>query len=330
MSKENVERIRKIVNLIRKRGFVTIDQLMDEFEVSRASVKRDFELLRSRLGCPLAWDRTKRGYVIRDDQLPGGGPFELPGLWFDSSEVLALLTMLHLLQGVQPGLLEEHLNPLKSRLRQLLGHGAHSATSIERRVKLIHFGNRKIEARHFQAVASAVLDRKQIRLRYWNRQRQEASDRVVSPLQLVHYRENWLLDAWCHKQDALRSFSLEAMQQVETLSVSAVDVDEEALAEHFQSGYGIFAGKATQRAKLKFTPVRAQWIASEAWHPEQTSTWLDDGSYVLEVPYSSDHELVMDLLRHGAEVEVLEPPELRSRVFEALCDAAKKYSPVVL
>lgn len=299
---------------------------MEEFEVSRASIKRDFELLRSRLGCPLMWDRAKRGYVIRDDQLPGGGPFELPGLWFDASEVHALLTMLHLLQGVQPGLLEEHLSPLKSRLRQLLGHGAHSATSIERRVKLIHFATRKIEAQHFQSVASAVLDRKRIHLKYWNRQKQEASERLVSPLQLVHYRENWLLDAWCHKQEALRSFALEAMQDVEVLDVPAVEVEDAELAAHFQSGYGIFAGKATHRAKLKFSPKRAQWVASETWHPDQTSTWLSDGSYLLEVPYSSDQELVMDLLRHGAEVEVLEPPQLRSRVFEALCNAARKYS----
>lgn len=72
-------------------------------------------------------------------------------------------------------------------------------------------GTRKIEVQHFQSVASAVLDRKRIHLKYWNRQKQEASERLVSPLQLVHYRENWLLDAWCHKQEALRSFAVEAI-----------------------------------------------------------------------------------------------------------------------
>jgi predicted DNA-binding transcriptional regulator YafY len=52
---------------------------------------------------------------------------------------------------------------------------------------------------------------------------------------------------------------------------------------------------------------------------------LPDGSYILEVPYSNDQELVMDLLRYGSDVEILEPPELRQRMREALRIAAKLY-----
>lgn len=86
MSKVSIERITKIVRSIRKRGAASMAFLIDELEVSQASVKRDLEFLRDRLGCPLEWDRSKRGWVIRDD-LAEGGRFELPGVWFDSSEV---------------------------------------------------------------------------------------------------------------------------------------------------------------------------------------------------------------------------------------------------
>ncbi|WP_232072295.1 helix-turn-helix transcriptional regulator [Paraburkholderia pallida] len=325
MSKENAERIHKIVQRIRKRGAVTIEELMLDLEVSRATLKRDFDVLRDRLGCPLEWDTHKRGYVIKDAQLPGGGPFELPGLWFSSSEVLALLTMLHLLQGVQPGLLEEHIGPLRARLREMLGQGAYSAKSIDRRVKLIHFASRKVDARNFQLLASAVLDRKRLCIRYWNREKHEVSEREISPIQLVHYRENWLLDAWCHMRAALRSFSLESIESAYVVDKAAIEVDESAMAEHFQGGYGIFAGKAEHTATLKFTAQRAQWVSQEVWHENQTSMWLDDGSYLLEVPYSSDQELLMDLLRHGDQVEVLGPPELRNRMHAILCAAAEKY-----
>jgi predicted DNA-binding transcriptional regulator YafY len=325
VSKENAERIHKIVQRIRKHGAVTIEELMSDLEVSKATLKRDFDVLRDRLGCPLEWDKRKRGYVIKDDELPGGGPFELPGLWFSSSEVHALLTMLHLLHGVQPGLLEEHIGPLKARLREMLGQGAYTAKSIDRRVKLIHFANRKLDARNFQLLASAVLDRKRLCIRYWSREKREATEREISPIQLVHYRENWFLDAWCHTRNAIRSFSLESIQSAYVLDKAAVEVDESTTAEHFQEGYGIFAGKALHTARLKFSAQRAQWVSQEVWHENQTSAWLEDGSYLLEVPYSSDQELLMDLLRHGDQVEVLGPPELRSRMFAALCAAAEKY-----
>ncbi len=325
VSKENAERIHKIVQRIRKRGVVTIEELMVDLEVSRATLKRDFDVLRDRLGCPLIWDKRKRGYVIEDAQLPGGGPFELPGLWFSSSEVHALLTMLHLLQGVQPGLLEEHIGPLKARLREMLGQGAYSVKSIDRRVKLIHFANRKVDARNFQLLAGAVLDRKRLCIRYWNREKHEATEREISPIQLVHYRENWLLDAWCHTRDAIRSFSLESIESAYAVDKVAIEVDELTMAEHFKGGYGIFAGKALHKATLKFSAQRAQWVSQEVWHENQTSKWLDDGSYLLEIPYSNDQELMMDLLRHGDQVEVLGPPELRSRIFAVLCAASEKY-----
>jgi len=326
MSKVSIERISKIVRLIRKRGSISMGVLKDELEVSEASVKRDFDFLKDRLGCPLEWDPKRRGYVIRDE-LAEGGRFELPGVWFDSSEVFALLTMLHLVQGVQPGLLEEHVGPLKDRLRSMLAEGTVSSRPIERKLRLIHFAPRKVELKHFQTVAGALLEGKRLKLGYWNRDKKQRTDRVISPLQLVHYRENWILDAWCHSQNGIRSFALEAVLTVRVLDESAHEVTEGELREHFTSGYGIFAGKALHRARLRFTPKRAQWVEKETWHHDQTCSYEHDGSYVLEVPYSNDQELLMDLLRHSPEVEVLGPPELRDKLHAALVAATTKNLP---
>lgn len=326
VSKVSIERITKIVRFIRRRSSVSMSFLKNELEVSEASVKRDLDFLRCRLGCPLEWSPSERGYIIRDD-LAEGGRFELPGVWFDSSEVFALLMMLHLIEGVQPGLLEDHVGPLKMRLRSMLAEGTKSAVPIERKVKLIHFAPRAVESKHFQVIAGALLAGKRLWLMYWNRDKQEQTERTISPQQLVRYRENWLLDAWCHNKDALRSFALEAIREVRVLEAAAIEVSQADMDAHFRGGYGIFAGPARHRARLKFTPARAQWVAKERWHPGQTFEWLEDGSYVLEVPYSIDQELVMDLLRHGPEVEVLEPPDLREKVYSALCAAAERYRP---
>lgn len=323
MSKVSIERMTKIVHFIRKHKSVPMSFLREELEVSAASIKRDIEFLRDRFGCPLEWDRSLRGYVIRDE-LAVGGRFELPGVWFDSSEILALLTMIHLVDGVQPGLLEEHVGSLKTRLRGMLAEGTKSTGSIERKVKLIHFAVRKVEPKHFQLVVDALLKGRRLSLQYWSRGRRERTERIISPQQLVHYRENWLLDAWCHSRNALRTFALEAIQGVHILDEPAVEIDQEEMQEHFRSGYGIFAGAAKYRARLKFTPERAQWVGKESWHHDQESRYLEDGSYILEVPYSNDQELLMDLMRHSPEVEVLAPLELRDKLYAALSAAAEK------
>ena len=324
VSKVSIERFVKIVRMARRKNGVTMSDLEQELGISQASIKRDLDYLKDRLHCPLGWDRRKHAYVVRDD-LAAGGRFELPGLWFDASELFALLMMLHLVEGVQPGLLEEHIAPMKERLRSMLAAGGKSARQIESKVKLIHFAPRKVEPRHFKVVATALLEGRRLRLRYWRRDKMERTERVISPLQLVHYRENWVLDAWCHLRNELRSFGLEAIEDVQIAPELATEVSKEDMREHFQSGYGIFAGKASNRAVLKFTPERAQWISLETWHPDQTDRWLEDGSYILEVPYSNDQELLMDVLRYGPDVEVLAPLQLRERMHSVLCAAAEKY-----
>lgn len=325
-AKVGLDRFEKILRLARRRHGATMEELKRDLEVSKASVTRDIEYLRSRMGCPIEWDAKKHRYFVRE--LPSGGRFELPGLWFDASEVFALLTMVHLVEGVEPGLLMDPLVAMKGRLRSILADGGKSAADLENKVKLIHFAPRKVEPRHFKVVAGALLESKQLSLRYLRRDKKEHTERVISPLQLVHYRENWVLDAWCHLRNELRSFALEAIEEVSVLDKPAQKVSQEDMREHFQSGYGIFAGKATNRAVLKFTTERAQWVSLETWHPDQTERTEADGSYILEVPYSNDQELLMDLLRFASDVEVLKPPELRARIYDALCAAAKKYGEV--
>jgi predicted DNA-binding transcriptional regulator YafY len=60
-------------------------------------------------------------------------------------------------------------------------------------------------------------------------------------------------------------------------------------------------------------------------HPRQKSRFEKDGSFLLEIPYADSRELVMDILRHGADVEVLSPAALRREVVAALHAAAARY-----
>jgi predicted DNA-binding transcriptional regulator YafY len=109
------------------------------------------------------------------------------------------------------------------------------------------------------------------------------------------------------------------------LDEPAREVSEKELDEVLAAGYGIFSGRDVRWAKLRFTPERARWVAAEQWHPGQRSRFDPEGSYVLELPYSDHRELVMDILKHGPEVEVLAPEDLRQTVREALRQTLERY-----
>jgi len=164
-----------------------------------------------------------------------------------------------------------------------------------------------------------------LHLRYLTRGRSSVSERDVSPQRLVHYRNTWYLDAWCHRADGLRRFALDAIEDAQPLEAKARDIAMKQVQVEMDAGYGIYAGGTQQWATLLFSAQAAQWISREQWHPEQQGRWLADGRYELKLPYVDDTELLMDLLRQGDEVEVLAPPALREKIGQRLRAAAAVY-----
>jgi predicted DNA-binding transcriptional regulator YafY len=294
-------------------------QLLEDLEVSPATLKRDIALLRDRLNMPIAWDPERRGWRLDRTQATPATQYELPGLWFSAEEIHALLTMQHLLANLDAGgLLGPHIEPLMKRLSQLLGTGAPPQADIARRIRVQTVGSRRILLPNFQAVGGALLRRKRVAITYRSRSRDERTEREVSPQRMVHYRDNWYLDAWCHTRLALRSFSVDAIEQVQALERAAIDVPESQLDQVLGAGYGIFAGQQVGWARLRFTPERARWVAAERWHPQQRGQFDAEGRWQLDLPYADPRELVMDILRHVPEVEVMWPEELAEQVRERL------------
>jgi predicted DNA-binding transcriptional regulator YafY len=322
---DRLERFYRIDRLLKERKLVSFATFERELGMSRASVKRDLEYMRSRFNAPIEYDREANGYRFG---APRSGPrYELPGLWFNASEVLALLTMLRMLGDLQPGMLDGQIGPLRERLRAILGSGDHSWEEVQKRIRIFQPERRAGEAAHFGTIAAAVLKRARLWIRHYNRREDRETEREVSPQRLVHYRDNWYLDAWCHLRNGLRSFAVDAIRDAALREGRAREIPAAELDAHLGSGYGIFAGRDVQWATLEFTPAAARWVSAQQWHPQQRARVEKDGAYFLEVPYSDDRELVMEILKFGADVEVVGPEALRRRVAESLAQAARRYGP---
>lgn len=322
---DRTERFYRIDQLLNDKKIVPFSVLVEKLEVSRATIKRDLEYMRNRLNAPIVWDREEGGYRFAGRE-GGAAQYELPGLWFSAQEVHALLTMQHLLMGLDTGgLLGPHIAPLLARLRALLGTTDDTTEEIHKRIRILGMASRRMALDHFAVVGSALLRRKRLLISHYVRARDETIEREVSPQRLVHYRDNWYLDAWCHLRNDLRSFAVDAIRRAEIIEQPARNVPEKTLDSVLGAGYGIFSGRRVTWARLRFTPERARWVSLEQWHPRQKARFDKDGSYLLDVPYSDSRELVMDILKQGAGVEVLAPAALRKDVAAQLQKALGQY-----
>ena len=112
----------------------------------------------------------------------------------------------------------------------------------------------------------------------------------------------------------MRSFAMDSIQSAEGTSKESKAVTKKELDGFVGQGYGIFAGSKVRWAKLRFSAERARWVSREMWHPQQRTSEEETGELLMELPFTDTRELLMDVLRHGHHVQVLEPEDLKIAV----------------
>ncbi len=294
------------------RTAVSRQTLLDRLECSGSTLDRCISELRDQ-GAHIIC-RTGQGYYYHPDKC-----FHLPGLWLDQQEFFGLVAMQRILDQQAPeAVLQQLLEPLEQTLHRRLPDQVREL----HRIHLRGIQTRFRELPWFDLIVQAVLKRKRLALCYDARSNGQHSQREVSPHQLIHYRDNWYLDVFCHLRQQPRTLALDRITWAKILPQTA---SGERIPDH-ERGYGIFGGRADKTAVLRFTPARARWIADEIWHQRQQRHMLDDGSCELHIPYGNPTELILDICRYGPDVEVLAPTDLRQQVAERLRQAAARYT----
>jgi predicted DNA-binding transcriptional regulator YafY len=224
MTMERTERFCKIEMLIRSRGCVSFADLMTELAVSRATLKRDLDHLRTRMDAAIVYDRDRNGYRFETVGRNGRRSFmaESPGVWFNEREIHALLTMHQLLDGLGVnGSMSRHLQPLLDKLHGMLGTSETVARELTRRVRVVAPVHRPVRGR--------------LRLTVDGDDGGRERDRVVSPMRLVHEDGVWFLDSWDHDHEGLCRIPLPSVRSVERLDLRAKEVSMRAVETELDS-----------------------------------------------------------------------------------------------
>jgi proteasome accessory factor C len=318
---EKLDRIQQLHRILKaRRRPVTLRQLAEEMDCTPRTVKRDIEYLQDVLRVPIEFDGKSKGWRFVSGAMD---VHELPGLWLTSEELQSLALLLHTLENFGNGVLNSELGTVERQIHKLMESRGIAPSAFARHVRVLPLGNRKVTGASFQIIGEALLKHTQLRMRYTD-YNQRKTTRTVSPQTLVYYRDNWYLDAWCHRQQALRTFSLARIDACRAETEAAVEMPRETLDAHFSKSYGMFAGEPTGTATLRFLPGIAREIAMQQWHPEQVGRW-DGRDYLLSFPYSKPHELVGDILRYVPNVIVDGPVELREMVGQRLQEGMELY-----
>lgn len=307
-------------NEARRERFPNASKLAERFEIATKSAQRAIDYFRDRLQAPLEYESSRKGYYYTDPT------FQLPVIRISEEELLALLISRKLITEASAGSLADELESVSKRLNSLLAANLPGRARPEDAFSFRWKNINPTDPLTFKVVTSALLQRKLLTLCYYSPTSSVCTMRTVEPHHMVNYLGTWHLIAFCRLRNDWRDFVLGRMTLC-SVEGEAFDLRPIELWQPFlENTFGIFQNKQAFNVVLKFTPERSRWIKGEIWHEVQTEEVLEDGSLVRTIPVSHEQEILMEILKHGSHVEVLEPQWLREKVIVELKASALIYS----
>ncbi|MBM9537321.1 helix-turn-helix transcriptional regulator [Desulfobulbus alkaliphilus] len=288
--------------------------LIEEFEISERTAQRDIEFMRCNLQAPLIFDHRRNGYRYTDDT------FEIPFHWLDEENLLALALAARLASTIPDSAVKEDLCRLIGRMLRLSRNEGYSCLDrLSDKISVKNIEYARVEETFFRQVVRALFDQYALRITYRSPYSGNTTERTVQPLHLMHYMGSWHLLAWCTTKEALRDFALARLLAVEPVDTPVqVPANLPPIKELTRRHFGIMQGETTTMVTLRFSAHIAPRILEQIWHPDQQTSLSTDGSLLLSFPAADFRELIRSILSYGAEVRVMDPPELRTLVREEI------------
>jgi predicted DNA-binding transcriptional regulator YafY len=308
-------RLLSVLLLLQNRGRMTADELAAELEVSVRTVYRDIDAL-SASGVPVYADRGRAGGF----QLVDGYRTRLTGMTEEEAQSLSLAGLP--LAAAELGL-GTVLAAAQLKLYAALPAGLRTtARSIDERFYLDVPGwHRGIESLpKLSEVARAVWRNRRIKVSY-ERWDGTVAERLLEPLGVILKAGNWYLAA--RRQGRDRTYRISRILELEFAEGFARPTDFD-LEDYWREWSEQFERRLYPRIAVVRMSPRARALvpfylgAVGARALREAADPDEDGWSRVELPVEAHDAALGELLRFGPDVQVLEPPELREQVAEAV------------
>lgn len=175
-----------------------------------------------------------------------------------------------------------------------------------------------IRSEVIDAIRLAIKQGREIYVAYRSSHSRRSSGRRLHPYGFLLGKQHYLvgMSPDRHPSDA-RLFALGQIQRVNLLDRSFVREPTFSLQKFAERSFGVFQ-EPQHDVVWKFTPSVAEAVVEYIFHPGQSIEKQRDGSVIVRFRAGGLMEMCWHLYTWGANVEVLEPPELQKMKNRAL------------
>lgn len=172
-------------------------------------------------------------------------------------------------------------------------------------------------------IISAMRDFRVISLCYQSFRHPEPYSFNVRPYCVKYFKQRWYLLG--DSDLGLRIYSLDRFVDMEELEEHFEIPKGFDAEEYFGNYFGVIIGEEPEDVKIRVVPDQVKYFRTLPLHGSQRETVQEDGSSVFSYHIAPTFDFVQEILSHGADVEVLEPAELRESIADIIAGMASRY-----
>ena len=293
-------RLFRILYYILEKEKVTANELADKFEVSVRTIYRDIDSISS-VGVPIFTTQGKGGGIKIDNE------YILNKSLFDANEKEQIIAAL---QG-----LEKTNKVYKSELITKLSALFKIKNSNWIEIDFTSWGSNNTYQDLFNTLKITIINKNIISFSY-NSSKAEKINRRVKPIRLLFKEQDWYLYGFCLLRNDFRYFKLSRMKDLEVLATNYEDNFENIVLKR-EIKY-----ENTVNIKLKFNKSVAFRVYDEFNGAIEED---EKGNLYVEIKIPNNYKLYNYIFSFGANVEILEPEEIRTQFKNMINKIAKKY-----
>lgn len=310
----------RIFEKIRSGDFPNHRKLADELAVGQKTIQRDIEFMKDFMELPIEYNPTRYGFYF-------SSPVDnFPLLKLTEGELFAIFVGEKALESYIGTPFEQPLkNTFKKFAAGLSGELSFQWSELQNAISFKSMGTHPINPHLLQELVLAIRKRREITFDYRGLTDERFQRRRVQPYELGSVDHKWYLFAFDHKRNAIRTFVPARMQALQTSNVTFPKPRDFSANKHLQNSFGVFAGGNPVTIRILFDQFAAQLIRERQWHPSQQMLNRDDGRLELVLSLGSFEEIERWILSWGLRAQVLDPPELVTRLKTIMTKCLAQY-----
>ncbi|MCU0848444.1 MAG: transcriptional regulator [Spirochaetes bacterium] len=308
-----LSRIQFIDARIRDGKYPNSRKLAEEYEVSERTIHRDIDYMRDMLGCPIEYNKNKRGYYYAEPF------FSLPSVQITEKELFAFCVAEKALEEYRATPLYDTLAKVYKKLTENLTDEITANFSwLNPDISFIQQSTTIITPSIWETISTALYTHSVLDASHRKAGATKSTKRLIEPYHMAIYEGEWYLIGYCRLKKETLIFAISRFESVKRLNETFVKPETFNINEYLGSHFGITRENENYQVKVKFNSTAAPYILERNWSCDQTIDKNKDGSIILTFKSNSIKEVKRWVLSWGSTVEVISPNELVLDIYNEL------------